>query len=126
MHSAQHPSYLAALAAEREVYANCLDVHRLPDAFHYWSNRHLLPKLLPHDFRSPDDMFLKVLRKQCDTQGSPCFLSIGAGNGDLELSLARGQAAARAASISTPPKTGIAPLSFASTFAANSSWPLAD
>jgi SAM-dependent methyltransferase len=81
--------YAAALETEQRIYADCLEVHQLPASFHYWSNRHLLPKLLPHGFNSPDGMFLKVLREQCERIPSPRFVSLGAGNADLELTLAR-------------------------------------
>ena len=80
--------YAAAVAKERQIYANCLDVHELPASFHYWSNRHLVPKLLPHGFSSPDGMFLKVLREKCEEIANPRFLSLGAGNADLECKLA--------------------------------------
>ncbi len=80
--------YAAALAAEQKIYANCTEVHDLPPSFHYWSNRYLRPQLQAHGFESPQDLFLDVLRRQC-TQDAPVrFLSVGAGNGDLELALA--------------------------------------
>ncbi|MBY0502797.1 MAG: methyltransferase domain-containing protein [Bryobacteraceae bacterium] len=80
--------YSSALAKERQIYANCLDVHDLPASFHYWSNRYLVPKLLPHGFHSPDGLFLKVLQEKCEQIVAPRFLSLGAGNGDLECKLA--------------------------------------
>ena len=80
--------YAAALAKERQIYANCLEVHELSASFHYWSNRYLVPKLLPHGFSSPDGMFLKVLREKCEEIAGPRFLSLGAGNADLECKLA--------------------------------------
>ena len=81
--------YAAALIKERQIYANCLEVHELPPSFHYWSNRYLVPKLLPHGFRSPDGMFLKVLHEKCKDIAAPRFLSLGAGNADLECKLAQ-------------------------------------
>jgi len=80
--------YQAALDSERAIYSGNLEVHRLPDAFHYWSNRYLLPKLLAHGFRSPDEMFLQSLAVQCTLHPRTQILSIGAGNADLELKLA--------------------------------------
>jgi SAM-dependent methyltransferase len=78
-------SYEASLAAEKNIYGNCVDVHHLPPIFHYWSNRHLLPKLLPFGFDGPAGMFAKHLDRT-DLR----VLSLGSGNCDLEVDLARG------------------------------------
>lgn len=84
-------SYLDSLAKEQQVYENCLDVHGLPPIFHYWSNRYLLAKLQPFGFSSTHEMFAKYLAKACHTCANPPrFLSLGAGNCDLEIDLARG------------------------------------
>jgi len=89
MHSPPNDTYAQALEAEKRIYAHCEQVHNLPPAFHYWSNRHLLPLLREHGFDSPDALFLKILSEQCASGLPVRFLSIGAGNGDLELQLAR-------------------------------------
>lgn len=83
-------SYLDSLAKEQKVYENCVDVHDLPPIFHYWTSRHLLPKLLPFGFNSPNDMFAKRLEKACVANPHPRFVSLGAGNCDAEIDLARG------------------------------------
>jgi ubiquinone/menaquinone biosynthesis C-methylase UbiE len=77
-------SYQEALAAEKSIYGNCVDVHHLPPIFHYWSNRHLVPKLQPFGFSSPAGMFAKNLRGK-----GLRILSLGAGNCDLEIQLAQ-------------------------------------
>jgi SAM-dependent methyltransferase len=82
-------SYLDSLAKEQKVYENCVDVHDLPPIFHYWTSRHLLPKLLPFGFNSPNDMFAKQLEKACVASPHPRFVSLGAGNCDAEIDLAR-------------------------------------
>jgi SAM-dependent methyltransferase len=86
-------SYQDSLAKEQQVYENCLDVHGLPPIFHYWSDRHLVPKLRPFGFKSPNDMFGQYVEKAAITgtaaQHSPRFVSLGAGNCDLEIDLAR-------------------------------------
>jgi SAM-dependent methyltransferase len=77
-------SYEDSLAAEKKVYENCIDVHDLPPIFHYWSNRHLLPKLQPFGFSSPTGMFAA----QLESSSRPALLSLGSGNCDLEIQLA--------------------------------------
>ena len=81
-------SYRDSLAKEKKIYENCEDVHNLPPIFHYWSHRHLLPKLQSFGFSSPTGMFAKHLISS--TGPRPVrFLSLGAGNCDLEIDLAR-------------------------------------
>ena len=88
MHFQPNDTYAQALEAEKRMYAQCEQVHNLPPAFHYWSNRHLRPLLREQGFDSPDALFLKIFSEQCGTGLPVRFLSIGAGNGDLELQLA--------------------------------------
>lgn len=90
-------SYLDSLAAEQKAYENCVDVHALPPIFHYWSHQYLLPKLQSFGFSGTRDMFAKVLLQACAADRRPHrFLSLGAGNCDLEIDLARSlQAQAR-------------------------------
>ncbi|MGA3204921.1 MAG: methyltransferase [Bryobacteraceae bacterium] len=83
-------SYQDSLAKEQQVYENCVDVHGLPPIFHYWSDRHLLPKLRPFGFKSPNDMFAQYLEKAAiAATRPPRFVSLGAGNCDMEVDLAR-------------------------------------
>src|SRR5215472_6089593 len=83
-------AYTRRLASEEKIYRECQEVHRLPDIFHYWSNRYVKPKLQPFGFNSPDDMFRKFLAEQCQQRRGQCcrFVSIGSGNCDLEVDLA--------------------------------------
>jgi ubiquinone/menaquinone biosynthesis C-methylase UbiE len=81
-------SYQDSLAEESKIYENCRDVHNLPPIFHYWSNRHILPKLESFGFNGPVGMFEKHLSAVGSRPGR--FLSLGAGNCDLEIDLARG------------------------------------
>jgi SAM-dependent methyltransferase len=83
-------SYLDSLAKEQQIYENCLDVHGLPPIFHYWTGHHLLPKLKPFGFNSPTDMFAQHLEKACRVGVPARFVSLGAGNCDLEIDLAAG------------------------------------
>lgn len=87
-------AYQHSLAEEKKIFESCHDVHKLPPIFHYWSNRHLLPKLQRFGFTSPADMFAQQLDLFCArrTASRPSrasrFLSLGAGNCDMEIELA--------------------------------------
>jgi SAM-dependent methyltransferase len=82
--------YSARIASETKNYRDCLDVHSLPEVFHYWSNRYVRPKLEAFGFSTPDEMFRKYARKQFQNGGSQArrLASIGAGNCQLEVDLA--------------------------------------
>jgi SAM-dependent methyltransferase len=99
-------TYQETIWKERKVFENCLDVHDLPKIFHYWSEKHLRPKLLPFGFDSPHAMFVKYLAELCEqrareqraserkTGGRGAiehtrFVSLGSGNCELEIELAR-------------------------------------
>ena len=83
-------AYAARLAAETGRYQDCVNVHNLPDIFHYWSNRHVRPKLEALGFTTPNDLFRKYVAEHCGrrSNGTTRFASIGSGNCDLEISLA--------------------------------------
>jgi SAM-dependent methyltransferase len=82
--------YEARLAREVSNYRECATVHELPQIFHYWSNRYLLPKFEPLGFRNPDEFFALHLRRASDGDPAPSFryASIGAGNCDTEVRVA--------------------------------------
>ena len=80
--------YLSRVADEKEAYRDCTTIHDLPPIFHYWSNRHILPKLRPLGFCSPNQMFEKYLLEQCRRTPAARFASIGSGNCELEIDLA--------------------------------------
>ena len=83
-------AYQARLAKEERFYENCESVHDLPGIFHYWSNRHIRPKLEALGFSSPNGMFRKFIEEQTPYGGNDPkrFASIGSGNCDLEIDLA--------------------------------------
>jgi SAM-dependent methyltransferase len=89
--SVESKSYQQRLAAEDDIYRNCLDVHALPEIFHYWSNRYVRPKLESFGFTSPNALFHKFLSEQCsrDRAQMNTFVSVGSGNCDLEVETAR-------------------------------------
>jgi SAM-dependent methyltransferase len=83
-------TYEEALSKERQIFEHCLNVHDLPNIFHYWSEKHLRPKLVPFGFDSPNAMFVKYLAELCEHRAGPVrFASLGSGNCDLEIELAR-------------------------------------
>ena len=78
---------------EREIanYADDTNVHDLPEIFHYWSNRYVRPWFEAVDTTHPEDLFARYLLEaaRCSDADTPRFLSIGAGNCDAEVGIAR-------------------------------------
>ncbi len=87
--SALPRKYTDSLEQERRIYHDCVEVHSLPEIFHYWSNTHLLPALAPFGLRGANDLFLRTLRDQFKPGSvtQPRFVSLGSGNCDLEVLL---------------------------------------
>lgn len=77
---------------EQEIarYRDCVNVHDLPEIYHFWSHRYVRPKLLACGFKDVDDFFLQnllaVARQRPEERHR--VASIGAGNCDLEVRLA--------------------------------------
>jgi len=82
--------YQARLGAETWIYRDCLNVHDLPEIFHYWSNKYVRPQLEAFGFSTPGELFRNCLEEHCErrTGSAPRFLSIGSGNCDLEIEMA--------------------------------------
>ena len=83
-------AYQGKLAAERATFDSQINVHELPEIFHYWSNKFLRPVLEQYGFSNPDQFFAKYLAEaaQATQSGSARFLSIGSGNCDSEVRIA--------------------------------------
>jgi SAM-dependent methyltransferase len=77
--------YRRSIDEEKRAYENSADIHRLPSIFHYWSNRHILPKFQALGFNGALDVFARELRK---AGNHPAFASLGAGNCETEIQLA--------------------------------------
>lgn len=79
------------LQNEQDFYKDCLQVHELPDIFHYWSNKYLAPDMQRFGFTNPDDFFTHYIREYLAAPNRHLtrILSIGSGNCDLELAAAR-------------------------------------
>jgi len=88
--TARDLDYRFRTLTERLRFGRCPTVHALPDIFHYWSNRYLRPKLEAFGASHPEAFFLKYLdRCRHDGADEPRrFLSIGAGDCDIEIGLA--------------------------------------
>jgi SAM-dependent methyltransferase len=88
--TARELDYRFRTLTERLRFGRCPTVHALPDIFHYWSNRYLRPKLEAFGASHPEAFFLRHLDR-CRRDGageSRRFLSIGAGDCDIEIGLA--------------------------------------
>jgi len=82
-------SYRTRVAKEQRTYESAAGTSELPEAFHYWSNRHIRPKLLELGYSSDRDFLLQNLRRCLLTDDGPKrFASFGAGDGAAEIELA--------------------------------------
>lgn len=92
---AKESDYQKRVSAEVQTFKHCENVHELPDIFHYWSNKYLLPMMQPFGFTNPNDFFFLKLRNLIgDSPNSFVRIaSIGSGNCDLEVELAKKLAA---------------------------------
>lgn len=86
--------YGSRVAAELSRFRDETDIHALPPIFHYWSNRYLRPKLESHGFSHPDAFFVANIEACCDRAAAGAererrIISLGAGNCDTEVRLAR-------------------------------------
>ena len=83
-------SYRNRLSQEKVFFERQECIHDLPGIFHYWSNRHIRPRLEAIGFKDSMDLFRDSLVRQCERRGldEARFLSIGSGNCDLEIELA--------------------------------------
>ena len=87
--------YRSQAAAEQAFFAGCVDVHALPAIFHYWSNRYLRPMLEAYGFSHPDAFFAKYASACLAANGGGGRIaSLGSGNGDMEVRLAKALRAA--------------------------------
>lgn len=85
---ARDEAYLARIAQEQANYAAVVNVHDLPEIFHYWSNKYLLPKCQSFGFNHPDEHFANNLAQALPADGEARFVSVGAGNCDTEVRVA--------------------------------------
>lgn len=88
--STGNADYARRIEREIENYLDDVDVHALPDIFHYWSNRYVRPMFEGIGTTHPEDLFVRYLLEAASDsdRSSPRFVSIGAGNCDVECGLA--------------------------------------
>jgi SAM-dependent methyltransferase len=84
-------AYAARLESETGRFADEVEVHDLPPIYHYWSNTYLRLKLEYFGASGIDDYFANQLERAIrDAPEMPArFVSIGAGNCDTEVRVAR-------------------------------------
>jgi SAM-dependent methyltransferase len=82
--------YQLKLVKEIEYYRSMANVHDLPEIFHYWSNKYLVPKFRQFGFGNPKEFYatymLKVLAAKAPDP--TYFISIGSGNCEFEIEIA--------------------------------------
>jgi SAM-dependent methyltransferase len=84
-------AYEEQMLRELATFRDQVNVHDLPPIFHYWSGKYLAPKLLSMGFEHPDDFFTKKFAESWarSPTTSKRFISIGAGNCDTEIRVAK-------------------------------------
>ncbi|MBD8527137.1 class I SAM-dependent methyltransferase [Pseudomarimonas arenosa] len=83
-------TYAKRIKREQEIFKDQVNVHDLPEIFHYWSNKYILPMEQAFGFSHPEDFFAKFLLKAAQRSGMEHarFVSVGAGNCDAEVRIA--------------------------------------
>ncbi len=84
-------SYQDRLTRETTRFADETEVHDLPAIYHYWSHTYLRPKLAAFGATGIEEYFANQLERAIrDAPERPArFISIGAGNSDTEIQVAR-------------------------------------
>ena len=81
-------AYARRLAAEKANYAGQQVVHDLPGIYHYWSNKYVLPRVREFGFSSSVELYANQLELALKPGRTGRFISIGAGNCDIEARVA--------------------------------------
>ncbi len=84
-------AYETRIQQELKTYEKQANVHELPDIFHYWSNKYLAPIFQEAGFKTIAEFFSSNLLASVKRTGSAraSFVSVGAGNCDLEVAVAK-------------------------------------
>ncbi|MDP2395082.1 MAG: glycosyltransferase [Methylococcaceae bacterium] len=84
-------AYQKKIQQELAIYEKQVNVHDLPDIYHYWSNKYLAPIFKDAGFSTIAQFFSSNLFEAKNRTGSAIatFISVGAGNCDLEVSVAK-------------------------------------
>ena len=83
--------YQQKLQQELATYEQRIDIHDLPAIFHYWFHKHITPICEPAGISGIDEFFASHLLSSstCTGTARPRFLSLGSGNCDTEVGVAR-------------------------------------
>jgi len=83
--------YAQKIERELAIYEKQVKVHDLPEIYHYWSNKFLKPIFGEAGFQSVENYFVENLleAKRRTGRSSAYFASIGSGNCDLEVNIAK-------------------------------------
>src|SRR6266481_6923536 len=89
-----NPDYKERLHAEIERFRAVENVHDLPEIFHVWSKKYVRPKLeeaLGMSISAMEEFYASYIgRYAAENPSQPItIVSIGAGNGDFEVGIAR-------------------------------------
>ncbi len=85
-------TYQKKIQQELAAYENMVNVHELPAIFHYWTNKYLSPIFKEAGFSTIEEFFasnLLTAKNRVNTGTMTNFVSVGAGNCDLEVSVAK-------------------------------------
>lgn len=88
--SSNTANYENKILQELAIYEQQVKVHDLPEIFHYWSSKYLTPMFREAGFDSIEEFFSANLLDAKKRTKTKCarFISIGAGNCDVEISVA--------------------------------------
>lgn len=81
--------YVERLAQERERFDAEINVHDLPDIFHYWSNKYLRPFLNGFGYDNIEDFFASELASLAVDGRALAIASVGSGDCATEIEVAR-------------------------------------
>jgi len=84
-------AYRKKLTNEQDHFRDLDHVHDLPPIFHYWADTYVRPMAEEYGFTNAEDLYVKYLVRAAEKCGgaSPAFLSVGSGNCDAEIRVAR-------------------------------------
>ena len=75
-------------SVERVIYANTREIDRLPDAFHYWSNAYLRPRLERFGFANAVEFYARQAQAVAAGRSEPVRIaSLGSGRAEVELAV---------------------------------------
>jgi SAM-dependent methyltransferase len=83
-------SYEDQVAQQIAQYKDTIDIHALPEAFHFWSNRYIRPALEDvFGVNHPDGIYIDACRSVVRPDAPMKIFSIGCGDGSVEMRVAK-------------------------------------